>query len=248
MENINVLENPKYSYLVRKQPFFFRIWKKLFYWYSKFVFLWYTPLTVYGRENIPSTSFISSCNHNSHMDVALLAASVKKSFNHFGMLAAKDYWFDSWLKRTLVNVVMNLIPIDRKVNGARNFSLEDTLTLCSAFMAFDNRNLIMFPEGTRGEPGEMCHFRKGTAMFSLQLNVPILPALIVGSHNAWPKDKIFMKPTPIQVHILEPLYPSEFMESKNMEQSNEEVLKNSAQKMPIELENRIREKGKLFYA
>ena len=126
MENINVLENPKYSYLVRKQPFFFRIWKKLFYWYSKFIFLWYTPLTVYGRENIPSTSFISSCNHNSHMDVALLVASVKKSFNHFGMLAAKDYWFDSWLKHLLMNVVMNLIPIDRKVNGARNFPIEDT--------------------------------------------------------------------------------------------------------------------------
>ena len=105
----------------------------------------------------------------------------------------------------------------------------------------------MFPEGTRGEPGEMRHFRKGTAMFALQLNVPILPALIVSSHNAWPKDKIFMRPAPIQVHLLEPLYPSKFMESENAELSNEEELKNSAQKMTIELENRIREKGKLFY-
>lgn len=182
------------------------------------------------------------------MDVALLAASVKKNFNHFGMLAAKDYWFDNWLKRILVNVVMNLIPIDRKVNDSQTFSLEDTLALCNAFMAYNNRNLIMFPEGTRGEPGEMRHFRNGTAMFSLQLNVPILPALIVGSHNAWPKDKIFMRPTPIEVHILEPIYPSEFMESKNRKQSNEDVLKNSAQKMTIELESRIREKGEKIYA
>jgi len=53
MEQASVLENPKYSYLVKKQPVFFRIWKKLFYLYSKFVFLWYTPLKVYGRENIP---------------------------------------------------------------------------------------------------------------------------------------------------------------------------------------------------
>ena len=181
------------------------------------------------------------------MDVALLAASVKKSFNHFGMLAAKDYWFDNRLKRILVNIVMNLIPIDRKVNGARNFSIEDTLALCNAFMAYDNRNLIMFPEGTRGEPGEIRQFRKGTAMFALRLNVPILPALIVGSHNAWPRDKLFMRPTPIQVYILEPLYPSKFIESENMKLSNEKELKNSAQKMTIELENRIREKGKLFY-
>ena len=60
MEQANVLENPKYSYLVKKQPVFFRIWKKLFYLYSKFIFLWYTPLKVYGRENIPDTSFIYS--------------------------------------------------------------------------------------------------------------------------------------------------------------------------------------------
>ncbi|HBN45340.1 MAG: hypothetical protein CMG29_04530 [Candidatus Marinimicrobia bacterium] len=247
MEQPNVLENPKYSYLVKKQPFFFKIWKKLFFLYSKFVFLWYTPLKIYGREHIPETSFIYSCNHNSHMDVALLAASVNKSFNYFGMLAAKDYWFDSWIKRFLVNIVMNLVPIDRKIEGTRNFSIEDTLALCHAFMTFDNRNLIMFPEGTRGNPGEMRRFRKGTAMFALQLNVPILPALIVGSHKAWPKDKIFMRPTPIQVHILEPLFPEQYLNDGNDENVNENGLVAAAQDMTEELENRIREKEKMYF-
>ena len=247
MEQANVLENPKYSYLVKKQPVFFRIWKKLFYLYSKFIFLWYTPLKVYGRENIPDTSFIYSCNHNSHMDVALLASSVNKSFNYFGMLAAKDYWFDNWIKRFLVNIVMNLVPIDRKVEGVRDFPIEDTLSLCGAFMTFDNRNLIMFPEGTRGNPGVMRSFRKGTAMFALRLNVPILPALIVGSHKAWPKDKIFMRPTRIQVHILKPLYPDQFINNDNKEDSSEKNLAKRAQVMTTELENQIREKGKLFY-
>ncbi len=181
------------------------------------------------------------------MDVALLAASVNKSFNYFGMLAAKDYWFDNWIKRFLVNIVMNLVPIDRKVEGVRDFSIEDTLTLCSAFMTFDNRNLIMFPEGTRGNPGVMGSFRQGTAMFALQLNVPILPALIVGSHKAWPKDKIFMRPTRIQVHILKPLYPDQFINSGKIEDSTEENLTKKAQDMTAELEKRIREKGKIFY-
>ena len=47
------------------------------------------------------------------MDVALLAVSTNKSFNHFGMLAARDYWFEDWVKRVAVNTVMNLIPVDR---------------------------------------------------------------------------------------------------------------------------------------
>jgi len=48
------------------------------------------------------------------MDVALLSAAAGKSFNYFGMLAAKDYWFDSNIKRVLTNFVMNLVPIARK--------------------------------------------------------------------------------------------------------------------------------------
>ena len=79
------------------------------------------------------------------MDVALLSAAAQKSFNYFGMMAAKDYWFDSWIKRNLVNTVLNLIPIDRKVDGIRKFSIEDTLTLCKTLMDYQNRNLIFFP-------------------------------------------------------------------------------------------------------
>jgi len=247
MEYANVLENPKYSYLVRKQPFFFRIWKTLFFCYSKFVFLWYTPVRVHGRENIPDTSFIYSCNHNSHMDVALLAASVNKSFNYFGMLAAKDYWFDSWIKRFLVNIVMNLIPIDRKVDGKRNFTIEDTLSLCKAFMDINKRNLIMFPEGTRGNPGEMRSFRKGAAKFAIQLNVPILPAFIHGSHKAWPKDKIFMRPARIQIHILEPLFPEQYVNGKEMQDLDHNDITKATQLMTSDLEQRIREKGKILY-
>ncbi len=181
------------------------------------------------------------------MDVALLAASVKKSFNYFGMLAAKDYWFDTWIKRFLVNIVMNLVPIDRKVDGKLNFPIEDTLALCKKFMDVDKRNLIMFPEGTRGNPGEMLPFKNGIAKFALQLNVPILPALIYGSHKAWPKDKIFMRPARIQIHILEPLFPEQYINNKNIHELDDVDLTKAAQLMTTDLENRIREKGKIFY-
>ena len=110
---MSILENPKYSYLTKAQPFFFRIWKKLFYYYCKVVFTFYTPLTINGRKNLPKDAAIFCSNHNSHMDVALISAAVGKSFNYFGMLAAIDYWFDSSAKRILTNLIMNLIPISR---------------------------------------------------------------------------------------------------------------------------------------
>ena len=69
------------------------------------------------------------------MDVALISAAAGKSFNYFGMLAAKDYWFDSTLKRVLTNFIMNLIPIARKkTSQADDFTFENTIELCRAFM------------------------------------------------------------------------------------------------------------------
>ena len=116
MDQPSVLEDPKYSYLVNVHPLFFRLWKKLFDIYCRFVFLWYTPLKITGQNHLPDSSYIFSCNHNSHMDVAILSVASGRGFNDFGMLAAKDYWFDSWVKRFVVNIVMNLIPIDRKAD------------------------------------------------------------------------------------------------------------------------------------
>ena len=127
---MSILENPKYSYLIGKQSIFFRFWKKIFYYYCNTVFSLYTPVKISGRENLPSGSAIFCSNHNSHMDVALISSAAGKSFNHFGMLAAIDYWFDSRIKKILTNFVMNLIPIARKSSANDgSISFQHTIAL-----------------------------------------------------------------------------------------------------------------------
>ena len=242
---MDVLQNPKYSYLLGQQPFYFKIFKTLFYYYSKLVFTIYTPLRVFGRENIPDKSFVFCSNHNSHMDVAVLAVAAERSFNHFGMLAARDYWFDSWIKRISVNTVMNLIPVDRGSSEDRKLSTQDTLSLCNSFMDYDQRNLILFPEGTRGSPGEVLPFKKGAASFSVKLNKPILPAVIHGSHKIWPRGKIFFSwPTKIHVYILDPIYPESFLEREN---PSEDEVSEAVEKITLELEKKIKEKAGHLY-
>ena len=242
---MDVLNNPKYLYLVKKQPFYYKIFKFLFYYYSKVVFTIYTPLTIQGQENIPDDSFIACSNHNSHLDVALLSVSTGKNYNQIAMLAAKDYFFDSWLKRTSINMVMNLIPVDRKIDGVRKFSIKDTLTLVKAFMDYEKRSLIMFPEGTRGKPRKVLPFHMGTAKFSIYLNKPILPAVIYGSHLVWPRGKLFFGwPRKIKVLILKPIYPTSFIKEKN---PSEEAVQKATKEMTEFLENQIKEKIKLLY-
>ena len=209
---MSILENPKYSYLIGKQSIFFRFWKKIFYYYCNTVFSLYTPVKISGRENLPSESAIFCSNHNSHMDVALISSAAGKSFNHFGMLAAIDYWFDSRIKKILTNFVMNLIPIARKSSAKDgSISFQDTIALCRRFMDYGNRNIVIFPEGSRGEPDKIKPFRNGAARFSLALNKPIVPLFIYGSFRAWPRGKVFMRRCRITINILEPIYPNDYI-------------------------------------
>ena len=209
---MSILENPKYSYLIGKQSIFFRFWKKILYYYCNTVFSLYTPVKISGRENLPSESAIFCSNHNSHMDVALISSAAGKSFNHFGMLAAIDYWFDSRIKKILTNFVMNLIPIARKSSAKDgSISFQDTIALCRRFMDYGNRNIVIFPEGSRGEPDKIKPFRNGAARFSLALNKPIVPIFIYGSFRAWPRGKVFMRPCRITINILEPIYPNDYI-------------------------------------
>ena len=212
---MNVLDNPKYSHLINRQPFYHRIGKTLLYNWARFIFSWYTPLHVHGKKNIPDESFIFCSNHNAHLDVIALSLAAKKNFNNIGMLAAKDYWFDSSLRRNVMKPVMNLIPLGRKSNSGQDITFEETLELSNRFMDIDKRCIIIFPEGTRGEPNVMNRFRKGPARMAIGLNKPILPAVITGSGKSWPKGKIFFKPGSIHVYILEALYPESFINNDN---------------------------------
>ena len=238
---MNVLDNPKYSHLLKRQPFYHRIGKTLLYNWAKFIFMWYTPLRVSGKENIPDESFIFCSNHNAHLDVIALSLSADKNFNHIGMLAAKDYWFDSWLRRNIMKPVMNLIPLGRKSGSGKDITFEDTLKLSNGFMDVGKRCIIIFPEGSRGEPDVMTRFRKGPARLAIGLNKPILPAVITGSGRSWPKGKIFFRPGKIHVYILEALYPKSFI---NSDSEDKKDLFGVAERMTAELENRIKTKIK----
>ena len=194
-----------------------------------------------GKNNIPDESFIFCSNHNAHLDVIALSLSAKKNFNNIGMLAAKDYWFDSLLRRNIMKPVMNLIPLGRKSDSGKDITFEETLLLSNGFMEIDKRCIIIFPEGTRGEPDVIKRFRKGPARLAIGINKPILPAVITGSGRTWPKGKIFFRPGKIHVYILEPLYPQSFINNNDGEKRD---LFEAAERMTKELENRIKNKIK----
>ena len=69
------------------------------------------------------------------------------------------------------------------------------------------KNLIIFPEGTRTTSGKLGEFKKTFAILSAELGVPIVPVSIKGAFDAMPKGSILPRPRKVQVEFLTPVYP-----------------------------------------
>ena len=96
----SILEDPRYRHIAEPKSILFQIFSFIFDLYANTVLTFYTPVKVIGRENIPKDKpFIFVSNHNSHMDIAILAYATRMGYEKFGFLAAKDYWFDNNFRR-----------------------------------------------------------------------------------------------------------------------------------------------------
>lgn len=223
----------EYSYLQKEPSFLERTVKKIFEIYCKLLFKFYCPLTVKGRENIPDESFIFCSNHNSHMDSGILMVASGKAFKDFAMMAAKDYFFDNKKRKNFLGLLMNLIPINRNSNRKEMIAY---LTAIREFTKRGKKGLIIYPEGTRSRDGKIQAFKKGPALASIELGLPIVPAHISGTHIAWPKGRVFMKPTKIEVHVGKPIYPKIFLNGGGTKDPHFSVYN----KLTEELENNVR--------
>jgi 1-acyl-sn-glycerol-3-phosphate acyltransferase len=76
-----------------------------------------------------------------------------------------------------------------------------------AFGLRHGRILILYPEGERSIDGTPRTFKKGAAILSVHLQVPIVPVAIEGFYDAWPRGKAFQRFAPLEIQFGDPIYP-----------------------------------------
>jgi 1-acyl-sn-glycerol-3-phosphate acyltransferase len=67
--------------------------------------------------------------------------------------------------------------------------------------------LILYPEGERSIDGLPRIFKKGAAILSIHLQVPIVPVAIEGFYEAWPRNRPFHGFTTLRMAIGDPILP-----------------------------------------
>ena len=158
-------------------------------------------LRVAGLENLPATCpFIISSNHQSYIDPVVMAGVLPEDILRDSFAVGTSEIFGQgimrrlarWLRVVVLDPDANLVPAMR----------------AGAFGLRHGRVLLLYPEGERSIDGAPKTFKKGAAILSIHLQVPIVPVAIDGFYDVWPRGKgFFQKISPLRMRFGKPIFP-----------------------------------------
>ncbi len=155
---------------------------------------WFTVKTS-GKAFVPQNrNFLVVANHSSHLDTGLIKVELGEQGDRMVTLGARDYFFDTAIKRTYFENFTNVIPM------SRSGSLRESLRLAGEALN-QGYNLLIYPEGTRSTTGEMAEFKPTLGYLALTFNVDILPVFLKGTYESMPKGGIVPKQRELEVHF-----------------------------------------------
>jgi long-chain acyl-CoA synthetase len=213
---------PEILAIAKSHPFATLFWyltTRVFWLIGKVFF----RMQVSGIKRLPKGPFILSPNHQSYLDApALMGILPWRVFRRQFSVGTSEI-FGAGIARKIA-YTLNLVPVDPDANLVPAMK-------AGSFGLRNGKVLILFPEGERSIDGAPKKFKKGAAILSANLNVPIVPAALSGFHEAWPRGKGFQKFTKLKVVIGEPIYPGAKPEDEAVYESLTTELRNRVLKM-----------------
>ena len=161
-------------------------------------------LHVRHKDRLPKKGpLILAANHNSHLDALVLV-----SLFPFSMLrkvkpvAAADYFMKSRIMSWFSTKVVGIIPLARRNLSHKQDPLKP---VCDALE--NGEIVIIFPEGSRGEPEHMSHLKTGIAHIASRYpEIPTLPVFLYGLGKSLPRNEALFVPFYCDVFIGEPIH------------------------------------------
>ena len=175
----------------------------------RFCWLWvrgylvlYHRYRVYNRHRaplVPGCGMLVASNHCSYIDPLVIG----NAFWHPIWYLARSTLFQRSRFFTWLISSLNAIPISRvRLNVITWHRVRE---LCK-----QGQWVVIFPEGTRSEDGELHKGLAGVGMFANKIGVDIVPVYHEGTFESWSRYMRFPRPCRIRVNIGSPLKMSQW--------------------------------------
>jgi len=166
------------------------------------LFKTFLRLETRGLKYLPAKGPYLICpNHQSYLDPFILAATLPFRVFRNMFFVGYSVLFTSGIKKLFARLT-NIVPVDPDAHLLRAMK-------AGAYGLRTGRILCIFPEGGRSFDESLQEFKKGAAILSRELSVPIIPAAIQGTHKAWPRDSLRIRPHKVKIEIAAPIEPSQ---------------------------------------
>ena len=149
-------------------------------------------LNIIGRRNLPMKGpAIIAANHNSHLDTMVLMSMYPLSVIHkIRPVAAADYFLSNKIVAWFSLKIIGIIPLDR----SGKTEIDSLFDGCHE--ALDNDQiLLIFPEGSRGEPEQMSKLKSGIYYLMHERNdTQVTPVVMHGLGRSLPRGEALFVP------------------------------------------------------
>ena len=157
-------------------------------------------LKVIGLEKLPKGDpYIISSNHQSYLDPLILASVLPlDTFRNAFAVGTSEIFGKGFMRRLARSIKVVVVDPDANLIPAMR---------AGAFGLRHGLALILYPEGERSIDGTPRIFKKGAAILSIHMQVPIVPLAIEGFYEAWPRNKSFQRFAPLKMAFGDPIMP-----------------------------------------
>jgi 1-acyl-sn-glycerol-3-phosphate acyltransferase len=175
-----------------------RAWYAFWQLVARVLFVVIFGIRVYHRERLPRTGgVLVISNHQSFLDPILAAVGMPRPFHPMARETLFRFPPFAWLIRSL-----NAFPVKR--GKADLGAVREAMRRLK-----DGQIVLMFPEATRTQDGSIRPLQGGPVTIAARAGVPIVPLVIDGAFEAWPRTHRLPRPHAIRVACGEPIMPAE---------------------------------------
>jgi 1-acyl-sn-glycerol-3-phosphate acyltransferase len=151
-------------------------------------------LKAYGRHHVPQTGgVLLVANHQSYLDPILLGVHLRR---HMSYLAKSELFTNKYFGA----LIRALYAFPVKQGAGDVGAVKETIRRLR-----EGHMLNIYPEGSRCTDGEIGPVLPGAALVVKKACVPVIPVVIEGSFDAWPKGRRIFRPCPVSVMYGPPL-------------------------------------------